>query len=57
MQKYDTIARILVVLIMIVEIVIMFKAMSISFALGIGSWLMFHVLDAFISKVHKKYFR
>ena len=57
MQKYDTIERILVILIMLVEVVIMFKAMTISFMLGIGSWLMFHVLDALIANLHRKYFR
>ena len=57
MQKYDTIERILVILIMLVEVVIMFKAMTISLMLGIGSWLMFHVLDALIANIHRKYFR
>ncbi len=57
MKKYDTWERILVILIMIVEVIIMFRAMSISFMLGIGSWLMFHVLDMLIANIHKKYFR
>ena len=57
MNKYDTIGRVMVILIMIVELIIMFKALSISLMLGIGFWLMFHGLDLIIARVHKKYFK
>lgn len=57
MKDYDKIERILVILIMVVELVIVFKAIMIDVIMGLGFWLLFHGLDLIIAKIHQKYFR
>lgn len=57
MRDYDKIERILVILIMVVELVIIFKAIMTDTIMGLGFWMLFHGLDLIITKVHQKYFR
>ena len=57
MKDYDKMERVLVILIMIVEMAIIFRALTISTMMGLGFALFFHGLDYVIMQIHRKYFR
>lgn len=57
MKDFDKMERILVILIMIIEMVIIYRALTISAMMGIGFALFFHGLDYVIMQIHRKYFR
>ncbi len=57
MRNADRMERILLLLIMVVEIVIIFRAMMISAMMGLGFALIFQGLDFVIMQIHQKYFR
>ena len=57
MKNMDRMERILVVLIMVVELVIIFRALIFNTILGFGFALFFHGLDYVIMQIHQKYFR
>ena len=57
MKNMDTMERILVVLIMVVELVIIFRAIMINTMMGFGFALFFHGLDYVIMQIHQKHFR
>lgn len=57
MKNMDTMERVLVVLIMVVELVIIFRAITINTMMGFGFALFFHGLDYVIMQIHQKYFR
>ncbi len=55
-KSSDMIERILIILIMVLELIIIFKAMTTSLALGLVFWLLFQIMDFIIAHIHKKYF-
>ena len=57
MLDLDKLASILVILIMLLELVILFKAILIKPALGLGLWLLFQGLDVLIRLIHERCFR
>ena len=57
MRDYDKMEHILVILIMILEMVIIYRALMIRVMFGIGFALFFHGLDYVIMHIHRKYFR
>jgi len=56
MPRENKIASVLVILIMLVELVILFRAMMINTWLGLLVWAGTYFLDKFIAKVHDEYF-
>ncbi len=55
-RSYDVTERILIVLILVLELVIIFKAMMMSFGLGMIFWILFQAMDFLINYIHKTYF-
>ena len=56
MPEIDKIETILIILIIVLEIVLLFKVITIDFVLGLVLWGLFRLLDNFIAAVHQKYF-
>ena len=57
MRDFDKIERILIILIMVIEMFIIYRALTISAMLGVGFALFFPGLDMVIMHIHRKYFR
>lgn len=57
MKNMDKSASVLIILIMVVELIIVFRAFYLSLTLGLFCSVGFQLLDYVIASVHNKYFR